>query len=44
MMDLQAARRPWLIYTRFMNFAIEFDRNDEGRWMAEIPDLPGVMA
>jgi len=27
-----------------MNFAIEFDREDDGRWMAEIPTLPGVMA
>ncbi len=27
-----------------MNFAIEFDREDDGRWIAEIPALPGVMA
>jgi predicted RNase H-like HicB family nuclease len=27
-----------------MNFAIEFDREDDGRWIAEIPSLPGVMA
>jgi predicted RNase H-like HicB family nuclease len=27
-----------------MNFAIEFDREEDGRWIAEIPDLPGVMA
>ena len=25
-------------------FAIEFDREDDGRWIAEIPQLPGVMA
>lgn len=22
---------------------IEFDREEDGRWIAEIPDLPGVM-
>lgn len=27
-----------------MNFAIEFEREDDGRWIAEIPALPGVMA
>lgn len=25
------------------SFKIEFDREDDGRWIAEIPDLPGVM-
>jgi len=23
---------------------VEFDREDDGRWIAEIPKLPGVMA
>ncbi len=23
---------------------IEFDREDDGRWIAEVPELPGVMA
>jgi predicted RNase H-like HicB family nuclease len=27
-----------------MNVAIEFDREGDGRWIAEIPALPGVMA
>ena len=27
-----------------MNFSIEFDREDDGRWIAEIPEFPGVMA
>jgi len=31
-------------YSRPMNLAIEFDREDDGRWIAEIPALPGVMA
>ena len=26
-----------------MNFKIELDREDDGRWIAEVPDLPGVM-
>ena len=26
-----------------MNFRIEFDREADGRWIAEIPQLPGVM-
>ena len=25
------------------NLTIEFDHEDDGRWIAEIPDLPGVM-
>ncbi|MGA8199260.1 MAG: type II toxin-antitoxin system HicB family antitoxin [Candidatus Sulfotelmatobacter sp.] len=26
-----------------MKFKIEFDREEDGRWIAEIPELPGVM-
>jgi len=26
-----------------MNFKIEIEREDDGRWIAEVPDLPGVM-
>lgn len=26
-----------------MNFSIEFDREEDGRWIADIPQLPGVM-
>ena len=22
---------------------VEFDREDDGRWIADVPDLPGVM-
>jgi predicted RNase H-like HicB family nuclease len=25
-------------------YAIEIERDDDGRWIAEVPDLPGVMA
>jgi predicted RNase H-like HicB family nuclease len=27
-----------------MRLSIQLDREDDGRWLAEIPDLPGVMA
>jgi predicted RNase H-like HicB family nuclease len=26
-----------------MHFKIEFDREDDGRWIAEVPELPGVI-
>jgi predicted RNase H-like HicB family nuclease len=26
-----------------MNFQIDIEREDDGRWIAEVPDLPGVM-
>ena len=27
-----------------MKLTIEFDREDDGRWIAEVTDLPGVLA
>jgi predicted RNase H-like HicB family nuclease len=27
-----------------MDYRIEFEREDDGRWIAEIVDLPGVLA
>jgi predicted RNase H-like HicB family nuclease len=27
-----------------VKFKIEFERGDDGRWIAEIPELPGVLA
>lgn len=27
-----------------MRFEVEFDREDDGRWIAEIASLPGAMA
>ena len=27
-----------------MNFKLEFEREEDGRWIAEIADLPGVLA
>ena len=30
-------------YDEGVNLTIELDREDDGRWMAEVPELPGVM-
>jgi len=27
-----------------MNFGIDFEQEDDGRWIAEIPEIPGVLA
>jgi len=27
-----------------LKFRIDIEREDDGRWIAEIPELPGVMA
>ena len=27
-----------------MNFAVEFEQEEDGRWIAEIPEIPGVLA
>lgn len=27
-----------------MEFRIEFDREEDGRWIADIPELPGVLS
>jgi predicted RNase H-like HicB family nuclease len=27
-----------------MNFKVETERETDGRWIAEVPDLPGVVA
>ncbi len=26
-----------------MNLQIELERDDDGRWLADVPDLPGLM-
>jgi predicted RNase H-like HicB family nuclease len=28
----------------FMNFDVEFEQEDDGRWIAETPEIPGVLA
>ena len=27
-----------------MNFTLEFEQETDGRWLAEVPELPGVLA
>mgnify|MGYP001592186879 CR=1 FL=1 len=27
-----------------MNFNITYEREEDGRWLAEVPELPGVLA
>ena len=27
-----------------MRFKVEFEQEEDGRWIAEVPDLPGVLA
>ena len=27
-----------------MNFSIQHEQEDDGRWLAEVPELPGVLA
>lgn len=27
-----------------MNYTLECEREDDGRWLAEVPELPGVLA
>lgn len=27
-----------------MNFSISLDKEEDGRWLAEVPELPGVLA
>ena len=28
----------------YQSFSIEYEQETDGRWLAEVPDLPGVMA
>jgi len=35
---------PAVATKRAIRFRIEFEREDDGRWIADIVDLPGVMA
>ena len=41
---LRAAQISLRVQGGGLNFEIEFEREEDGRWIAEIPELPGVMA
>jgi predicted RNase H-like HicB family nuclease len=38
---LVGGRSRW--YIAFVTLTIELERETDGRWLAEVPDLPGVM-
>lgn len=40
---LRAGRRPPR-YTAVVNLTIEFDREADGRWIAEVMEIPGALA
>jgi predicted RNase H-like HicB family nuclease len=42
--DLRYTHRGDTIKTMSYNFQIETDREEDGRWIAEIAALPGVLA
>ncbi len=35
---------PGICYSSFVHFRVELEREDDGRWIGEVPDLPGVLA
>jgi predicted RNase H-like HicB family nuclease len=40
---MDGTARPAREKAKDQSFTIEIDREDDGRWIAEIPGLPGVM-
>jgi predicted RNase H-like HicB family nuclease len=40
---MNGTTRPAREKAKDQSFTIEIDREDDGRWIAEIPELPGVM-
>ena len=51
MSDLDEQEQAWspgrLVYSKRLaarDLTVEFEREEDGRWIAEIPDLPGVLA
>lgn len=39
----RATLAPGAFYETAMTLGIELDREDDGRWLAEVPDISGVM-
>ena len=33
-----------ICYSRFVHFRVELERQDDGRWIGTVPNLPGVLA
>jgi predicted RNase H-like HicB family nuclease len=44
MLSEQAARLRWIASGIGMGLTVEIEREEDGRWMAEVPQLPGVLA
>ena len=40
---LAASTVEWDARLAVMKFVIELEREDDGRWIGEVPDLPGVL-
>ena len=43
-MPRKPVSKPVASKSRPVVFTVEFDHEEDGRWIADIPDLPGVMA
>ena len=43
---MQSERKITLVieWGNLMNFTIVYEQEDDGRWLAEVPELPGVLA
>jgi predicted RNase H-like HicB family nuclease len=39
----EMSHMPAVATNRAQLFKIEFDREEDGRWIADVPDLPGVL-
>src|SRR6266545_1131716 len=39
-----SAQQPTLYDLRMSDFTVEIEREDDGRWISEVTDLPGVLA
>ncbi len=43
-MNSEGRKIPLNLSRSHMNFTIEHEREEDGRWLAEVPELPGVLA
>lgn len=44
MSDMATRKAPRRVENQDLRFHIETEREDDGRWIAEITDIPGVLA
>jgi predicted RNase H-like HicB family nuclease len=44
MLAEQAAHLRWIARGIGMGLSVEIEREEDGRWIAEVPQLPGVLA